>query len=268
MKEESSSDEEWVDAPCADQKEEDQLDDKNTNAKEEERDPEPLMQSEPSDFEYVTTSFGDGVLKYKEGNLLEVDLPFGTVYYTEKTTRIDMDLAKQMKLEANDLFRAKKFHDALGVYSQAFSCVPPEEKEFQSVLLGNRAACFARLEKWDEVIDEASECLALNPEYVKVLARRAEAYEKIKKYQDAVADWKEVIRLDPKHRSARQKLRVLEPLAAAEFEKQKEEVMGQLKNMGDKFLGLFGMKCDDFAFEQDPNTGSYSINIKNGGSKV
>jgi len=52
-------------------------------------------------------------------------------------------------------------------------------------------------------------------------------------------------------------------MAEAEFEKQKTEMMSQLKGMGDKFLGLFGMKVDDFGFEQDPVTGSYSVNMKN-----
>ena len=39
--------------------------------------------------------------------------------------------------------------------------------------------------------------------------------------------------------------------------------MGQLKDMGNKVLGWFGMSVDDFGFEQDPATGSYSINMKN-----
>ena len=63
----------------------------------------------------------------------------------ENATIIDLELAKEIKAEGNDLFRAKEYQEALGVYSKAYSCVPPNEKEFQSILLGNRAACLARL---------------------------------------------------------------------------------------------------------------------------
>jgi len=264
----NSSDEEWVDAPIdkeAEMRVEKSKEDlKQEESKEEEEQPK-LGESEQSDpsEEEIQTTFGSGIVQNRDGKLTTIALPFGVVFLPENATIIDLELAKEIKAEGNDLFRAKEYQEALGVYSKAYSCVPPNEKEFQSILLGNRAACLARLEKWDEVVSEASESLALNPEYVKVLARRAEAYEKLKKYQDAIADWKEVDRLDPNHRFAKKKLRELKPLAEAEFEKQKEEVMGQVKDLGNKVLGWFGMSVDDFGFEQDPATGSYSINMKN-----
>jgi valyl-tRNA synthetase len=36
-------------------------------------------------------------------------------------------------------------------------------------------------------------------------------------------------------------------------------MMEDLKGLGNKFLGLFGMSIDNFEAKQDPATGSYSV---------
>lgn len=42
----------------------------------------------------------------------------------------------------------------------------------------------------------------------------------------------------------------------------------ELKGLGNKFLGLFGMSTDNFEAKQDPQTGSYSIQfVQNPGEK-
>jgi hypothetical protein len=53
----------------------------------------------------------------------------------------------------------------------------------------------------------------------------------------------------------------LEKPAAEERERQKEEMIGKLKDLGNTVLGKFGMSLDNFKATQDPNTGSYSINF-------
>jgi hypothetical protein len=53
----------------------------------------------------------------------------------------------------------------------------------------------------------------------------------------------------------------LEKPAAEEREKQKEEMISKLKELGNTVLGKFGMSLDNFKATKDPNTGSYSINF-------
>ena len=42
-------------------------------------------------------------------------------------------------------------------------------------------------------------------------------------------------------------------------EKLKQEMLGKLKEVGNKILGKFGMSVDNFKMVQDPATGGYSI---------
>jgi hypothetical protein len=59
---------------------------------------------------------------------------------------------------------------------------------------------------------------------------------------------------------AKQALQRLPPIIAAKQEKEREEMMGQLKDLGNKFLGLFGLSVDNFKAEKDAS-GGYKLNF-------
>ena len=77
-------------------------------------------------------------------------------------------------------------------------------------------------------------------------------------------DFKRVLELQGEEAPSevRRAIRELEPLARRQEEEEKEKMIGELKGLGNKFLGMFGMSLDNFQAEQDPETGSYSINFK------
>ncbi|XP_031110409.1 tetratricopeptide repeat protein 1 [Ipomoea triloba] len=175
-----------------------------------------------------------------------------------------MALANDLKLEGNTLFRDGLHEEALSKYELALQAVKdaPSSSEIQAICHANRAACFSKLGKYTETINECTKALELNPTYVKALLRRAETNEKLEHYDEAIKDMTKILELEPSHDQARRAIVRLKPLADEKREKMKEEMIGKLKDMGNSILGKFGMSVDNFKAVKDPNTGSYSISFQ------
>ena len=63
------------------------------------------------------------------------------------------------------------------------------------------------------------------------------------------------------HAELREALTRLPPLVQAAGEKEKKDMLGQLKNVGDKVLGWFGLSTDNFELQQQEG-GGYSVQFK------
>lgn len=74
------------------------------------------------------------------------------------------------KETGNDFFKAGKFPEAIENYSKALEvCTGKDDK---CVLYRNRAACFLKLEKFEEAIGDANKVLEQQGSDVKALFRR------------------------------------------------------------------------------------------------
>lgn len=93
--------------------------------------------------------------------------------------------------------------------------------------------------------------------------RRATANEKLTNLSEALDDYKKVLELEPSSDTAREAVKRLPNEIKIKQEKDKEQMMGQLKELGNKLLGTFGLSLDNFKFEQD-NSGSYKVNFNQG----
>jgi len=140
-----------------------------------------------------------------------------------------------------------------------------EHKNALGIFFSNRAACHLHLKAYKEVVDDATTALGYAPNYVKALLRRAQAQEGLGKLTEAFEDYTAVVALDRTVEVAVEATHRLPPLIKMQQEKEQAEMLAQLKDVGNKFLGLFGLSTDNFMVRQDPSTGSYSINIQQNG---
>lgn len=171
--------------------------------------------------------------------------------------------AAAAKARGNDLYKQGLYMDALTEYSQAVVLCPDEDKKNKAIYHSNKAACYFMTESYKEVVDECNIALQLDPKYIKTYIRRSKANEKLDKLTDALNDMNEVVKLDPTNSVAVMAAHRLTPLAKAQQEKMKDEMLGKLKDLGNSFLGKFGMSIDNFKATKDPKTGSYNISMQN-----
>ncbi|CBZ55941.1 hypothetical protein NCLIV_063670 [Neospora caninum Liverpool] len=138
-----------------------------------------------------------------------------------------------------------------------------EFNQLRAVLLSNRAACHLHGKCWEAVIADCTEAIQCNPSYAKAYLRRFTANEALTKWHDAVADINKAIELDPsleaRYRADQQRVK---KKSEAQFEKEKEEMIGKLKDFGNFVLGKVGLSLDNFKVEQNPDTGAYNISFQ------
>lgn len=92
------------------------------------------------------------------------------------------------KNEGNKFFQAGKFDEALTCYSEAIDSCPKSDKNELPKFYQNRAAAFENLKMYEQVIEDCTHALSIDPNYEKALTRRAKAYENIGKLEDAFED--------------------------------------------------------------------------------
>lgn len=78
---------------------------------------------------------------------------------------------------------------------------------------------------------------------------------------ESLEDFKTVLQLDSNCKEAREATIRLSVKINERNEKLKDEMLGKLKDLGNMFLKPFGLSTNNFQMQQDPNSGSYSINF-------
>jgi tetratricopeptide (TPR) repeat protein len=124
--------------------------------------------------------------------------------------------------------------------------------------------------KYSEAKESCTSALKLTPTYSKALFRRAQAGEKIGSYSslsESLQDYQAVRELDDITQVTRRECQKAEQRLPAQIkekgDKEKEEMMGKLKDLGNTLLGKFGLSTDNFQMQKDPSSGNYSVNFVN-----
>jgi tetratricopeptide (TPR) repeat protein len=180
---------------------------------------------------------------------------------TEEQLEDRLKEAKTLKERGNEEYAKEEFKESILSYTKALLVCPLKEKELRAVLYSNRSASKVKLELKEAAIEDCSLALEHNPGYMKPLVRRAKLYDEMDKLDEALGDYKKIVELDPSNRDANIALQRLPSQINERNEKLKTEMMGKLKELGNMVLRPFGLSTENFQLQQDPNSGSYSVNF-------
>lgn len=181
---------------------------------------------------------------------------------TEEEMEINYKEALKLKLQGNNEFKEEKFLESASTYTNALRICPLKYAEDRSILYGNRAAAKAKLGRNESAVEDCTKAIELNEKYLKVYLRRAKLHEDILKLDESLSDYKKILELDPKQKDALEAQIRLPPKINERNEALKTEMFGKMKDLGNLILRPFGLSTDNFQVNQDPSTGSYSLNFQ------
>ncbi|KAH3667155.1 hypothetical protein OGAPHI_002804 [Ogataea philodendri] len=94
------------------------------------------------------------------------------------------EIAENFKNQGNDCYKAKQYKNAVEYYTKGLD-VDCGVDEINAALYLNRSACNLELKNYRRCINDAKECLKIQPKNVKALFRSAKAFLAIEKYDEA-----------------------------------------------------------------------------------
>ncbi|XP_053681197.1 tetratricopeptide repeat protein 1 [Anopheles nili] len=180
---------------------------------------------------------------------------------TEQEKEANKAESNELKQQGNEFFKQGEHRRSVEIYTSALRLCPLDYAENRAILYANRAAAKAKLDLKPSAIDDCSKALEYNPKYLKALLRRASLYEETDKMDESLEDFRKVLELDSSNIEAKAAQIRLPPKIAERNERLKDEMMGKLKDLGNMILRPFGLSTQNFQMQQDPQTGSYSINF-------
>ncbi|MED6124511.1 Serine/threonine-protein phosphatase 5 [Stylosanthes scabra] len=113
--------------------------------------------------------------------------------------------AEEFKLRANEAFNARKFTQAIELYTQAI-----ELNDKNAVYYANRAFAHLRLEEYGSAIQDATKAIEVDPKYSKGYYRRGTAHLAMGKFKEALKDFQQVKKMCPNDTDAAKKLKECE----------------------------------------------------------
>ncbi|SCU71087.1 TPR repeat, putative [Trypanosoma equiperdum] len=123
----------------------------------------------------------------------------------------------------------------------------------------NAGLCLSKQGMPEDAITHLSEAIRHNKQYSKAYYRRAECYYVLGKWSNAYGDYEEYEKLGGTLDAGSQDRK---RQAKAKVDEEMQKMLGELKNMGNRFLNYFGLSTDNFKFDKDPNTGGYSVRFE------
>jgi tetratricopeptide (TPR) repeat protein len=173
----------------------------------------------------------------------------------------NLEKALELKNEANAQHKQSNYTEAIEQYKEALKWCPNEDNKNTAILYSNIAVSSFRLENYLDCIEFATKAQKLDENYIKPYLFRAEAQWKLDKLEEALEDYEKAEKIDPYNNEVVYKLPQLKKKVEKDRENKKEEVIKNLKDLGNQALGFFGLSIDNFKMQQQPG-GGYNIQFQ------
>ncbi|TKY88478.1 hypothetical protein EX895_002466 [Sporisorium graminicola] len=146
------------------------------------------------------------------------------------------EVASNFKQQANDYFKAKRYREALGFYTQAIDAAP-QDKALLETLYANRAACNLELKNYGATLRDTSAVLGLNERSEKAYYRATRALLALDRFQDAIDCAAHGVKVNPDNAEiAALKSKAEQKLADVERRKKEAEERARRKDLLAKTL--------------------------------
>ncbi|RDX92625.1 Serine/threonine-protein phosphatase 5 [Mucuna pruriens] len=122
-----------------------------------------------------------------------------------ESEKSNVSKAEELKLLANEAFAARKYSQAIDLYTQAI-----ELNSQNAVYFSNRAFAHLRLEEYGSAIQDATKAIDIDPKYSKGYYRRGAAHLGLGKFKEALKDFQQVKKMCPNDPDATKKLKECE----------------------------------------------------------
>ncbi|XQJ30711.1 Tetratricopeptide repeat, putative [Leishmania guyanensis] len=123
----------------------------------------------------------------------------------------------------------------------------------------NAGFCLMKLDVKEEAAHMLSEAIRHDDSYLRAYIRRAECYYSMQKWSSAYGDYECYEKLGGVLDAQGHAHKVA---SKAKVDEEMQKMWGELKSLGNKILGNFGLSTDNFKFDKDPNTGGYSMRFE------
>ena len=128
------------------------------------------------------------------------------------------DQAERYKAQGNTALQAKRFDEAVDLYSKAIALDPSN-----AVYFSNRAAAHASLEHWREALDDSHEVVTLKPEWVKGWVRRGGAFTGLGQHEEARKAYLKASQIEPGNDQVKLLMQAAEAAAAKSKDRKWED---------------------------------------------
>lgn len=143
-----------------------------------------------------------------------------------------MSDANALKDLGNKAFAAKEYDKAIDLFTQAIALDAKNH-----VLYSNRSAAHAGKRNWTQALQDAEQCVSINPSWSKGYARKGAALHGARKYDEAIAAYEAGLKLEDSP-ALRKGLKEVQDAKAADSAEDGAEAFGLAKMFSDP--NLFG----------------------------